>query len=72
MTDHHRPVLNVLMVEDYPQYYEGLRFELQPQVLLENAPDVATATQMLARKQYDAMLVDLALPPAYPLGERMK
>ena len=55
MTDHHRPILNVLMVEDYPQYYEGLRFELQPQVLLENAPDVATALQMLARKQYDAM-----------------
>lgn len=24
MTDHHQPVLNVLMVEDYPQYYEGL------------------------------------------------
>jgi DNA-binding NarL/FixJ family response regulator len=69
MTDYHQPVLNVLMVEDYPQYYEGLRFELQPQVLLENAPDVATATQMLARKQYDAMLVDLALPPTHSMKE---
>lgn len=69
MTDAHRPPLRVLMVEDYAQYYEGLRFELQPHVALENAPDVATAQQMIAQTNYDALLVDLALPPTHSLKE---
>ncbi|MGH2523605.1 MAG: DNA-binding response regulator, partial [Anaerolineales bacterium] len=62
MTDAHRPPLRVLMVEDYSQYYEGLRFELQPHVALDNAPDVKTALAMLAQTHYDALLLDLALP----------
>ena|ERR1041384_5460475 len=69
MTDAHRPSLHVLMVEDYSQYYEGLRFELQPHVTLDNAPDTATALQMIARTQYDALLVDLALPPTHSMKE---
>lgn len=69
MTDDHRPPLRVLMVEDYSQYYEGLRFELQPHVTLENAPDVATALQRIAETQYDALLVDLALPPTQTIKE---
>ncbi|MBI3761886.1 MAG: hypothetical protein HY260_08520, partial [Chloroflexi bacterium] len=69
MTDEHRPPLRVLMVEDYSQYYEGLRFELQPHVTLENAPDVATALQPMGENQYDALLVDLALPPTHSIKE---
>lgn len=69
MTDAHRPSLHVLMIEDYSQYYEGLRFELQPHVTLDNAPDAATALQMIARTQYDALLVDLALPPTHSMKE---
>jgi|GEM_PF-2231600 len=69
MTDAHRPSLHVLMIEDYPQYYEGLRFELQPHITLDNAPDAATALQMIARTHYDALLVDLALPPTHSMKE---
>jgi len=69
MTDAHRPPLRVLMVEDYPQYYEGLRFELQPYVALDNAPDVTTAQQRLNETHYDAMLLDLALPPSHSMKE---
>ncbi len=70
MSDANRTALRVLMVEDYSQYYEGLRFELQPrEITLENAPDVATALKLLARTPYDAMLVDLALPPTHSLKE---
>jgi DNA-binding NarL/FixJ family response regulator len=69
MTDTHRPPLRVLMVEDYSQYYEGLRFELQPHVLLDNAPDTATAQKMLADNHYDAVLLDLALPPTHTTKE---
>jgi DNA-binding NarL/FixJ family response regulator len=70
MSDAQRAPLRVLMVEDYPQYYEGLRFELQPRdVALDNAPDVATAQKLLARTAYDAVLVDLALPPSHSMKE---
>jgi len=70
MTDANRSPLRVLMVEDYSQYYEGLRFELQPrEVALENAPDVATALKMIAQTPYDALLVDLALPPTHSMKE---
>ncbi len=61
--------LRVLMVEDYSQYYEGLRFELQPRIALDNAPDTATAEKLLAATQYDALLLDLALPPTHNLKE---
>lgn len=61
--------LHVLMVEDYPQYYEGLKFELQPRVRLDNAPDVATAEKLLAGAQYDAVLLDLSLPPTHSMQE---
>jgi DNA-binding NarL/FixJ family response regulator len=61
--------LRVLMVEDYPQYYEGLKFELQPRIALENAPDVATAEKLLAKNKYDAVLLDLALPPTHSMQE---
>ncbi|MGH2523729.1 MAG: response regulator transcription factor, partial [Anaerolineales bacterium] len=56
-------------VEDYSQYYEGLRFELQPHVALDNAPDVKTALAMLAQTHYDALLLDLALPPTHSMKE---
>ena len=69
MTDAHRPPLRVLMVEDYSQYYEGLRFELQPHVTLDNAPDAAAALKMLAEAHYDALLLDLALPPTHTMKE---
>jgi DNA-binding NarL/FixJ family response regulator len=69
MTDANRPPLRVLMVEDYSQYYEGLRFELQPYVTLDNAQDVATAQRMLNETHYDAMLLDLALPPSHSMKE---
>ena len=72
MTDAHHPTesrLRVLMVEDYSQYYEGLRFELQPHVTLDNAPDAATALQMLAQTRYDGLLLDLALPPTHSTKE---
>ena len=69
MTDNERARLRVLMVEDYSQYYEGLRFELQPQIVLDNAPDAATALRLLAESQYDALLVDLALPPTHSIKE---
>jgi DNA-binding NarL/FixJ family response regulator len=69
MTDAHRPPLRVLMVEDYSQYYEGLRFELQPHVTLDNAPDTATALKMLAENHYDAVVLDLALPPTHTTQE---
>jgi len=61
--------LRVLMVEDYSQYYEGLRFELQPRIVLDNAPDIVTAEKMLAETRYDAILLDLALPPTHTLKE---
>ncbi|MBP7692405.1 MAG: response regulator transcription factor [Anaerolineales bacterium] len=61
--------LRVLMVEDYPQYFEGLKSELQPRVALDNAPDVATAEALLARTKYDALLLDLSLPPTHSLQE---
>jgi len=57
------------MVEDYPQYYEGLRFELQPRVTLDNAPDVATAEKLLKQNKYDAVLLDLSLPPTHSMQE---
>jgi DNA-binding NarL/FixJ family response regulator len=57
------------MVEDYPQYYEGLKFELQPRVALDNAPDVATAEALLAKTKYDAVLLDLSLPPTHSMQE---
>ena len=69
MTDTSQPPLRVLMVEDYSQYYEGLRFELQPRITLDNAPDTATALKMLAETHYDALLLDLALPPTHTLKE---
>ena len=69
MTDSNRPALRVLMVEDYSQYYEGLKFELQPRVVLDNAPDAISARRMLAETQYDAMLLDLALPPSHTMKE---
>lgn len=68
MTDS-RPALRVLMVEDYSQYFEGLRFELQPLITLENAPDVATAQKLLAANTYDAILLDLSLPPTHTKQE---
>lgn len=61
--------LRVLMVEDYPQYYEGLKFELQPRIVLDNAPDVAAAEKKLAQTQYDAVLLDLSLPPTHSMQE---
>jgi DNA-binding NarL/FixJ family response regulator len=57
------------MVEDYPQYYEGLKFELQPRVTLDNAADVATAERLLAANAYDAVLLDLSLPPTHSMQE---
>lgn len=63
------PPLHVLMVEDYSQYYEGLKFELQPHVALDNAPDVATAEKLLAANRYDAVLLDLSLPPTHSMQE---
>lgn len=70
MTDANRPPLHVLMVEDYAQYYDGLRFELQPAAItLENAPDVATALRLLAANKYDAVLADLSLPPTHSMKE---
>jgi DNA-binding NarL/FixJ family response regulator len=57
------------MVEDYSQYYEGLRFELQPRIALDNAPDVVTALKLLAQNAYDAVLLDLSLPPTHTLQE---
>jgi len=69
MSDSDRPPLHVLMVEDYPQYYEGLRFELQPHITLDNAPDVATALRLLSAQKYDAMLADMALPPSHSMKE---
>jgi DNA-binding NarL/FixJ family response regulator len=57
------------MVEDYPQYYEGLKFELQPRVALDNAPDVATAEKLLKQNKYDAVLLDLSLPPTHSMQE---
>jgi len=69
MTDANRPPLRVLMVEDYSQYYEGLRFELQPHITLDNAPDTAAALKMLSEAHYDALLLDLALPPTHTMKE---
>jgi len=69
MAESYTPPLRVLMVEDYSQYFEGLRFELQPHIQLENAPDVATALKLLAANKYDAMLADLALPPTHSMQE---
>jgi DNA-binding NarL/FixJ family response regulator len=63
------PTLRVLMVEDYSQYYEGLKFELQARVALDNAPDVATAEKLLAKNKYDAVLLDLSLPPTHSMQE---
>lgn len=57
------------MVEDYSQYYEGLKFELQARVQLDNAPDVAAAELLLAQNPYDALLLDLSLPPSHSLQE---
>ncbi len=57
------------MVEDYSQYYEGLKFELQPRVQLDNAPDVATAERLLAQTAYAALLLDLSLPPTHSMQE---
>jgi DNA-binding NarL/FixJ family response regulator len=57
------------MVEDYAQYYEGLKFELQPRIMLDNASDVATALHLLAGTRYDAVLLDLSLPPSHSLKE---
>lgn len=69
MTDSNRPPLRVLMVEDYSQYYEGLKFELQPYVALDNASDTATALRLLAETHYDALLLDLSLPPSHSMKE---
>lgn len=69
MTDSNRPPLRVLMVEDYAQYYEGLKFELQPHVALDNASDTATALRLLAETHYDALLLDLSLPPSHSMKE---
>lgn len=62
-------ILRVLMVEDYPQYYEGLKFELAPRIVLDNAPDVATAEKLLSQTVYDAILLDLSLPPTHSMQE---
>lgn len=69
MTDSNRSPLRVLMVEDYAQYYEGLKFELQPHIALDNASDTATAIRLLAETRYDALLLDLSLPPSHSMKE---